>query len=65
MKGLTAKMPEKPLLENIFQEIRKAVVLSLRQALKSLIGLLWWLSGGKSVCQCRQDGFDLGVGTIP
>jgi len=23
------------------------------------IGLLWWLSGKESACQCRQHGFNL------
>ena len=47
MKRLTAETPEEPLLESVFQEIGKAVVLPLRQALKSLFGLLWWLRGKK------------------
>ena len=28
-------------------------------------GLLWWLSGKESACQCRRCGFDPWVGKIP
>ena len=28
-------------------------------------GLLWWLSGKESACQCRRHGLDPWVGTIP
>ena len=28
-------------------------------------GLLWWLSGKESACQCRRRGFDPWSGTIP
>ena len=30
-----------------------------------LLGLLWWLSGEKSACQCRRHGFSPWVGKIP
>ena len=33
--------------------------------LRKLRGLPWWLSGKKSTCQCRRQGFDLWFGKIP
>ena len=33
--------------------------------LKGVGGLLWWLSGKESACQCRRPELNLGVGKIP
>ena len=42
------------------------ISLCTRQSgVKQMLGLIWWLSGKESTCQCRRCGFDPWVRNIP
>ena len=36
-----------------------------KSGVEQVLGLIWWLSGKESACQCRRCGFDLWVRKIP
>ena len=54
MSGLSGMYFITHLINTVYLSFKKR----LYQVLHQIIGLLWWLSGKESACQCSKGGFD-------